>query len=579
MRAILFILAFGFFPKAEANTHGVGNPGNALDSQLVSACEKAYNILQSDFWTGPSVPAELKDFFAVHLLTLRSHARTCRLRFTDSVYPIDLPGIEPSCARTNVSPELSNEPLDTIFISRTTCINQGIDAEAALLLVFHENIHHLVDPANSDRPDGRISDEDFCNSTASAIVNSWNDHIGGRPVKWSVLNQTPDQTQGRSHHSSLMAGDGQGDGSVVMWGGCHADSLAMFGCNRYLRSGIQFDLKSAEWTMTEPFGDHGFKPDERAHHSAVWTGLDKVLPHRMIVWGGCNGTFSCFNSLNDGAIFDPARKQWLPLNDGSVDRPSPRTFHSSVWTNQGMFIWGGLENFDSPTPGVAPKPVDGGSFWQPAASSGEESRWQKIATTGQPSPRSHHSTVFTGEDIYIWGGCKRFDLNSECVESHSDGARFNLASMQWFPLPRGGDAPSSRYGHDAFWTGTMLLIFGGENSQGTVTGGAIFSPELNKWFPMAPQPNSGAALISKAWDRDRLIGWGRLNQTSTQMFEYFPPAGDHLAFGGFWNVRPIVNVRDASSAGTFVVTPGGILHWGGASPNGEYPTDGALLQR
>ncbi len=232
----------------------------------------------------------------------------------------------------------------------------------------------------------------------------------------------------------------------------------MFGCNRYLRTGLQFDLRSSQWSMTESFAEHDFKPDERAHHTAVWTGSDAKLTNKMVIWGGCNGNFSCFNSLGDGAIFDPAKKQWFPLNDNFTNRPSPRTFHSGVWTNKGMFVWGGLENFDSPIPGVAPTPVAGGAFWQPSSTADEESRWLEIPTAGQPSARSHHATIFTGNDIYIWGGCKKFDLNSACIEAHNDGARFNLATMQWYPLPSDRDAPSARFGHQAFWTGSLLLV-------------------------------------------------------------------------------------------------------------------------
>jgi hypothetical protein len=124
----------------------------------------------------------------------------------------------------------------------------------------------------------------------------------------------------------------------------------------------------------------------------------------------------------------------------------------------------------------------------------------------------------------------------------------------------------------------VVISFGGENVQGTTPAGAIYSPELNKWYPMANQPFNAMSSQNTVWDKDRLTSWGKVNGASAQIFEYVPPAGEHLIFGGYWNARSIKNTRDASSAGTFVTIPSGIIHWGGESESGDFPTNAAVLR-
>ncbi len=53
-------------------------------------------------------------------------------------------------------------------------------------------------------------------------------------------------------------------------------------------------------------------PAIRNYHSAVWTESE------MIVWGGCNGT----QALRDGAIYNPGTNTWRATNN--TNAPSAR---------------------------------------------------------------------------------------------------------------------------------------------------------------------------------------------------------------------------------------------------------------
>jgi hypothetical protein len=56
----------------------------------------------------------------------------------------------------------------------------------------------------------------------------------------------------------------------------------------------------------------------------------------MIIWGGLNFTSG---RLNTGGRYDPVTDSWIST---SLDNaPSPRDYHSAVWTGTEMIIWGG----------------------------------------------------------------------------------------------------------------------------------------------------------------------------------------------------------------------------------------------
>ena len=61
----------------------------------------------------------------------------------------------------------------------------------------------------------------------------------------------------------------------------------------------------------------------------------------MIVWGGLGQMF--FTTLNTGGRYDPATDSWNATN--VADAPSPRDFHTAVWTGTEMIVWGGAGDF------------------------------------------------------------------------------------------------------------------------------------------------------------------------------------------------------------------------------------------
>jgi hypothetical protein len=71
----------------------------------------------------------------------------------------------------------------------------------------------------------------------------------------------------------------------------------------------------------------------------------------------------------------------------------------------------------------------------------------------EPTPRIRHTAVWTGSEMIIWGGQGHFPLN--------DGKSYDPTSNVWTPVTTAPRAPAGRAIHSAVWTGTEMIIFGG----------------------------------------------------------------------------------------------------------------------
>ena len=58
--------------------------------------------------------------------------------------------------------------------------------------------------------------------------------------------------------------------------------------------------------------------------------------------------------------------------------------------------------------------------------------------------------------MIVWGGDVNVNVSSR------EGAKYNLERNVWTDIPITG-APQSRLDHTATWTGSEMLVFGGQN--------------------------------------------------------------------------------------------------------------------
>ncbi|MDD5223726.1 MAG: hypothetical protein PHE84_07030 [bacterium] len=103
--------------------------------------------------------------------------------------------------------------------------------------------------------------------------------------------------------------------------------------------------------------------------------------------------FSCFGNKRD-TTSPPAdtisHDTWTPTSTGA-NVPSGREYHTAVWTDSEMIVWGGED-----VGGV----TDTGGRYNPVTDS-----WTPTSTGANvPSGREYHTAVWAGTKMIVWGG-------------------------------------------------------------------------------------------------------------------------------------------------------------------------------
>jgi hypothetical protein len=321
----------------------------------------------------------------------------------------------------------------------------------------------------------------------------------------------------RLRHTAVWTGT-----ELIVWGGL-VDNHA------FLNTGGRYNPVTNAWTVMSTTG----APDARYLHTAVWTGTE------MIVWGGYNDN----GDMNTGARYNPATDTWTAMS--TIGAPAARDSQTAVWTGSEMLIWGGASSTGGPTtypnevgryspagnggagtwtiiPGtLANTPTgrynhvavwtgsemivwggDDGSIWNtggrynPAANGGVGS-WTAVDTAGAPSARDLPAVVWTGSEMIVWGGG---DANGALP----DGGRYNPASDSWTAINAATPsrfAPAARYFHTAVWTGSEMIVWGGENeiSPYFLTSGGRYNPSGNGGVGSWTELTTTGAPAARAW--------------------------------------------------------------------------------
>ena len=114
-----------------------------------------------------------------------------------------------------------------------------------------------------------------------------------------------------------------------------------------------------------------------------------------------------------------------------------------------MAIWGGSN-------GVVT--FDDGALYEPSTDS-----WEPIAGgTSVPYHRSNHTAVWTGAEVIVFGGGYS---NAGVPTALNDGGHYDPITATWNPVAT-LNAPQERYDHTAVWTGTEMIVWGGQYYQG-----------------------------------------------------------------------------------------------------------------
>src|SRR5437762_9531031 len=87
--------------------------------------------------------------------------------------------------------------------------------------------------------------------------------------------------------------------------------------------------------------------------------------------------------------------------------------------------------------------------------------WTATSTTSATAGRERHTAVWTGSEMIVWGG----DNGSSYLNT---GGRYNPGTDSWTATST-TSAPAARDFHTAVWTGSEMIVWGGDNGSSSNT--------------------------------------------------------------------------------------------------------------
>ncbi|MFZ3375406.1 MAG: hypothetical protein WA183_07615, partial [Chthoniobacterales bacterium] len=282
------------------------------------------------------------------------------------------------------------------------------------------------------------------------------------------------------------------------------------------------------------------EPSTRWYHTAVWTGSE------MITWGGLNGDYSYSNT---GGRYNPSTDSWTATS--TTNAPSARDYHTAVWTGTEMIVWGG-HFYDG-----SDHYLNTGGRYNPGSDS-----WTATSTTSAPSSRSNHTAVWTGSEMIVWGGYF-YDGSSHYLNT---GGRYDPATDSW-TATNTANAPSDRYAHTAVWTGGEMIVWGGFFNDGSnqhLDTGGRYNPATDSWVATnTTNAPTGRYLHTVVWTGSEMIVWGGDNGSFLNTGGRYNPGTDS------WGVTSITNAPTGRFSHTAVWTGSEMIVWGGVFYDGN----------
>ena len=275
----------------------------------------------------------------------------------------------------------------------------------------------------TNAPSARISHTAIWTGSEMIV---WGGDLYGSPTntggKYSPATDTWTATStsnatARESHTAVWTGS-----EMIVWGGFASGPT-------YLNTGGRYDPGTDSWTATTTTN----APIARTGHTAVWTGSE------MIVWGGYNGNIG---SLNTGGRYNPNTDSWTATS--TANAPLARNAHVAGWTGSEMIVWGGQNNVCCL--------LNTGGRYNPGTDS-----WTATSITNAPSARISQA-VWTGNEMIVWGG-----FSDPPPTWLNTGSRYNPGTDSWTATTT-TNAPSARAGHTAVWTGSQMIVWGGNAS-------------------------------------------------------------------------------------------------------------------
>ncbi len=229
----------------------------------------------------------------------------------------------------------------------------------------------------------------------------------------------------------------------------------------------------------------------------VWTGRE------LIGWGGgC-----CGDAFSDGAAYNPATSTWRKLATSPL---APSQSPIGAWDGHELIV---LVGDVGPDGHRWPSRLARAAAYDPATDT-----WRRIAPL--PESRGGATVTWDGRELLVVGGAGA-SHGSRPAPLTTTGFAYDPVTNRWRGLP---PMESGRIANAVAWTGKTLLLWGGSQSGNGTTvvppHGVGYDPARNRWSPLPQAPLLGRTDPTAVWTGTQLIVWGgeKPNQNVAQAF-------------------------------------------------------------
>lgn len=241
-------------------------------------------------------------------------------------------------------------------------------------------------------------------------------------------------------------------------------------------------------------------------------------------------------------------------NTLTANAPLGRFGHVAVWTGTEMIIWGGTNQDGS---NGYPTSADFTAIFKYNPATNNWTRITSFNGTPPSNTRKNATAVWTGTEMIIWGGEYH---NGSSVFTYDNGYRYNPTTNTWTLLTGTGTAPGARSGHSAVWTGTEMLVWGGSSAIG-----AKYHNATDTWTAMPIGPSFVTGQCA-AWTGTEMIIWGGIGIGSNGLRGKFNPVTNSWSFPSTPANSYASNIQGSSAVWTGSL----MLMWGDYATGGTY---------
>jgi N-acetylneuraminic acid mutarotase len=179
--------------------------------------------------------------------------------------------------------------------------------------------------------------------------------------------------------------------------------------------------------------------------------------------------------------------------------------------------------------------------------------WTATTTANAPLGRYRHTAVWTGSEMIVWGG----DSASGALNT---GGRYNPSTDSWTATST-TSAPDARHFHTAVWTGNEMIVWGGDGSfDDEKNTGGRYNPSTDTWTATstinAPSARQEHTAI---WTGSEMVVWGGVDYPN-----FFNSGGRYNPSTNTWTATSTTNATAGRSGHTAVWTGSEMIVWGGS---------------